>query len=139
MRRSHWGGTSSNTGRQGPEREKRLQLLAAVGVPLDVHPARQARMIAATKPPKKEGVQMSHIVVMFATYLCSPAAGSCDIVFNEGEPASYEHEQDCVNFIKRIERPDAKGAWYECRKVDYDDSVGVSGLPEHLPLKSPKS
>jgi len=27
---------------------------------------------------------MSHIVVMFGMYLCSPAAGACDMVFNEG-------------------------------------------------------
>ena len=80
---------------------------------------------------------MSHVVVMFSMYLCSPAAGACDIVFNEGEPASYEHQQDCLNFIKRIERPKEKGAWYECRKVDYDDSVGASALPEHVPLDAP--
>jgi hypothetical protein len=80
---------------------------------------------------------VSHIVTMFAMYLCSPAAGACDIVFNEGQPGSYQHEQDCLNFIKRIERPSAKGAWYECRKVDYDESAGVSGLPERLPLDAP--
>jgi hypothetical protein len=80
---------------------------------------------------------MSHIVVMFAMYLCSPTAGACDIVFNEGEPASYDHQLDCLNFIKRIARPNEKGAWYECRKIDYDESIGVSGLPEHVPLDSP--
>ena len=80
---------------------------------------------------------MSSIVVMFSMYLCSPAAGACDIVFNEGEPASYEHQQDCLNFIKRIDRPNEKGAWYECRKFDYDRSAGALTPPEHVPLKSP--
>lgn len=80
---------------------------------------------------------MSSIVVMFGMYLCSPAAGSCELVFNEGEPASYEHKQDCLNFIKRIERPHEKGAWYECRQFDYDDSVGAGAIPEHVPLGNP--
>jgi hypothetical protein len=82
---------------------------------------------------------MSSIVVMFSMYLCSPAAGACDIVFNEGEPASYEHQQDCLNFIKRIDRPNEKGAWYECRKFDYDRSAGAPTPPEHVPLKPPES
>ena len=80
---------------------------------------------------------MSHVVTMFAMYLCSPAAGACDVVLNQGEPGAYEHQQDCLSFIKRIERPNEKGAWYECRKVDYDEAVGVSGLPERVPLDHP--
>jgi len=64
---------------------------------------------------------MSHIVAMFATYLCTPAAGACDLVFNEGEPSS-----DRMN-----------GAWYACREVDYDESIGASALPEHVPLAAP--
>jgi hypothetical protein len=79
---------------------------------------------------------VSHIVVMFAMYLCRPEAGACDLVFNEGEPASYEHKQDCLNFLNRIERPNEKGAWYECRQVNYDESVGASALPEHVPLSA---
>ncbi len=83
---------------------------------------------------------MSGIVVMFSMYLCSPAAGVCDIVFNEGEPASYEHKEDCLSFIKRIERPNEKAAWYECRGFNYDDSTGAGALPpEHVPLEPPKS
>jgi hypothetical protein len=89
--------------------------------------------------PANEGVHMSHIVVMFGMYLCSPAAGACDMVFNEGEPAFYERKQDCLSFVKRIERPNEKGAWYECRKFDYDDSAGAGALPEHVPLEPPKS
>jgi hypothetical protein len=82
---------------------------------------------------------MSHVVVMFGMYLCSPAAGSCEMVFNEGEPAFYERQQDCVNFIKRIDRPAEQGAWYDCRRVEYDDSAGAKAPPEHVPLQAPMS
>lgn len=82
---------------------------------------------------------MSHIVVMFGMYLCSSSAGDCELVFNEGEPAFYQHQQDCLNFIKRIERPNEKAAWYDCRKVEYDDSAGARAPPEHVPLEPPKS
>ena len=82
---------------------------------------------------------MSSIVVVFGMYLCSSAAGDCEMVFNEGEPAFYERKQDCLNFIKRIERPNEKGAWYDCRRFEYDNSTGARSPPEHVPLQPAKT